>query len=474
MSANNEGAGKRKNVLFILTDDQRYNTIHACGNPEIHTPVMDRLVREGTCFSQAHIPGGTSGAVCMPSRAMIHTGRTVFHIQGEGQKIPAEHICMGEAFRTAGYETFGTGKWHNGTESYARSFSCGDNIFFGGMWDHWNVPVCDHDPTGEYDNVIDFVMNFTHNNKTTKIHCDKFHPGKHSSTLLTDTAVSYLDRRGKTENTQPFFLYLAYLAPHDPRTMPEEFLQMYDPEKISLPENYMAEHPFLFGVENIRDEVLASYPRREAEVRRHLAEYYGMISHLDYEIGRVVAKLEEMGELDHTIIVLTGDNGLALGCHGLMGKQNLYDHSVRIPLVLRGPGIPAGEMREQYVYLLDIFPTLCELNGMKIPDSVEGKSFADAIMDATAPGRETLYFVYNDRIRGVKNKRFKLIEYRNTAWQMQLFDLENDPWELENLAGRSEYMPVVDEMRQLMFSYRDSWEGGHEYSKRYWQADMGD
>ncbi len=470
MNGKKEGVEKRKNVLFLLTDDQRYRTIHACGNPEIHTPVMDRLVREGTYFDKAHIPGGTSGAVCMPSRAMIHTGRTVFHIQGEGQMIPASHTCMGEAFRMAGYETFGTGKWHNGTESYARSFSCGDNIFFGGMWDHWNVPVCDHDPTGEYDNVIDFVMNFTHNNKVTKVHCDKFHPGKHSSVLLTDTAVSYLEGYQKRGKEQPFFLYLSYLAPHDPRTMPEDFLRMYDPEKISLPENYMTEHPFLFGVESIRDEVLASYPRKEGEVRRHLAEYYGMISHLDHEIGRVVAKLEEIGELENTIIVLTGDNGLALGCHGLMGKQNLYDHSVRVPLVFRGPGIPAGEVRDQYVYLLDIFPTLCELNGIEIPDSVEGISFADAVADGTVPGREVLYFVYNDMIRGVKNKKYKLIEYCNTIRRTQLFDLENDPWELENLAQKPEYAPVAEEMRQLMSACRDSWEDGHEYSKRYWRG----
>lgn len=153
-----------KNILFILTDDQRYNTITACGNPDIKTPNMDRLVREGTCFSHAFIPGGTSGAVCMPSRAMLNTGRTLFHLKGEGQSIPADHTCMGEVFRQAGYETFGTGKWHNGTEAYARSFSCGDNIFFGGMWDHWNVPTCCYDPTGQYDNEVNFVVNFFQEN----------------------------------------------------------------------------------------------------------------------------------------------------------------------------------------------------------------------------------------------------------------------------------------------------------------------
>ncbi len=457
-----------KNILFILTDDQRYNTIAACGNPDIQTPVMDRLVREGTCFTQAHIPGGTSGAVCMPSRAMLNTGRTLFHLQEEGQDIPPEHTCMGETFRQAGYETFGTGKWHNGPPAYSRSFSCGDNIFFGGMWDHWNVPTCYYDPTGEYDNVINFVVNFSYNNKPFRVNCDKFNPGKHSSELLSDTAIEYLDKRGQGDSDQPFFLYLAYLAPHDPRTMPEEFKNMYDPEKITLPKNFKTEHPFRYGVEDIRDEVLAAYPREEAEVRRHLAEYYGMISHLDHEIGRVIAKLEEIGELDNTIIVLTGDNGLAVGCHGLMGKQNLYDHSVRVPLLMRGPGIPAGEKRDQYVYLLDIFPTLCELNGLPIPSSVEGKSFAPAIADPAAKTRDSLYFAYNDLLRAVKDDRYKLIEYRTTTRHTQLFDLQNAPDELQDLSGLPEYAGTVERLRGLLFTYRDAWESEHPYSKAFW------
>ena len=457
-----------KNTLFILTDDQRYNTIAACGNPDIKTPNMDRLVREGTCFSHAFIPGGTSGAVCMPSRAMLNTGRTLFHLKGEGQSIPADHTCMGEVFRQAGYETFGTGKWHNGTEAYARSFSSGDNIFFGGMWDHWNVPTCCYDPTGQYDNEVNFVVNFFQENQPLTIHCDKFTPGKHSSELLSDTAISYLDRHARTNPEQPFFLYLAYLAPHDPRTMPERFKKMYDPAAISLPENYRDSHPFPFGVEDIRDEVLAAQPRQEAEVRRHLAEYYGMISHLDHEIGRVLAKLEETGELDNTIIVFTGDNGLAVGCHGLMGKQNLYDHSVRVPLVLRGPGIPAGETRDQMVYLLDIFPTLCELTGLSIPASVEGSSFAPILQNQNVPERQALYLVYNDLIRGVRTQRYKLIEYRTAANQTQLFDLEADPQERHNLADNPAWQNILAEMRTQLLSLRDSWEGDHPYSKTFW------
>ncbi|MEG0388461.1 MAG: sulfatase-like hydrolase/transferase, partial [Niameybacter sp.] len=130
-----------KNVLFLIADDQRFDTIRALGNQEIHTPYLDKLVKMGTTFTNAHIPSGTSGAVCMPSRAMIHSGRTLFHIQGEGQNIPNEHSTLGETLKNAGYYSCGIGKWHNGIESYARSFNDGDDIFFGGMWDHWHVPI---------------------------------------------------------------------------------------------------------------------------------------------------------------------------------------------------------------------------------------------------------------------------------------------------------------------------------------------
>ena len=209
---------KKPNILFILTDDQRFDTIHALGNPAIHTPNLDRLAARGTAFRRAHIPSGTCGAVCMPSRAMLNTGRHLFHLEDLGQDIPESHITMGQAFRENGWQTIGIGKWHNGCPAYARSFETGGSIFFGGMWDHWNVPVCRYDPSGQYDNTINFVVNFFDSNRIIQQHCDEFVPGKHSSELLTDTAISMLRKHAGGE--KPFFLYLAYLAPHDPRTMP--------------------------------------------------------------------------------------------------------------------------------------------------------------------------------------------------------------------------------------------------------------
>lgn len=457
----------KKNVLFVVTDDQRFNTIHALGNPDIITPTMDWLVEGGTAFTEAHIPCGSSGAVCMPSRAMLNTGRTLFHIEGEGQNIPLNHTTMGEVFKKAGFDCFGTGKWHNGPSAFTRSFTGGENVFFGGMWDHWNVPVCHYDETGEYDNVIDFVVDFSHDNTPLKIHCDQFHPGVHSSTLLTNTAIDYLNTRSP-EQDDPFFLYLAYLAPHDPRTMPQKYKDMYDPDKIHLPENYMTEHPFYIGVEPIRDETLAAYPREEQEVRRHLAEYYGMITHLDHELGRVIQTLHDRGLLEDTLIVFTGDNGLAVGSHGLFGKQNHYEESIRVPLAFRGPGIPAGKKIDSYVYLLDIFPTLCDLFGFEIPESVEGKSFAPMFQDPSYTTRDSLYFVYNDLMRSVKKDGWKLIEYRKHACRRQLFDLNSDPYELHDLVEQEP--EKVRELLDLLYQYRASWENtGHPWADAYWQ-----
>lgn len=457
----------KPNILLLITDDQRFDTIHALGNGEIHTPNLDRLVANGTAFTHAHIPGGTSAAVCMPSRAMLHSGRTLFHIDKEGQQIPENHTTLGETFGNAGYRTFGTGKWHNGTASYNRSFSDGDHIFFGGMWDHWNVPLCNYDPTGTYDNIINVTPDFFHSNHPMQTHCDRFSMGRHSSEVLSGTAISFIENYRCDD---PFLLYVSFLAPHDPRTMPKSFREMYDPDSTRLPENFMEEHMFNYGARQIRDEQLASYPRTETEIKRHIAEYYSMITHLDYEIGRIIEALEKSGHADNTIIVLAGDNGLAVGQHGLMGKQSLYEHSIRVPLLFSGPGIPKGLKLDQYAYLFDIYPTLCDLAGVETPDSVEGKSLLPILHQPDMKLRETLYFAYRDLIRSVKNDRYKLIEYTGSVRETQLFDLENDPIELNNLYGQKEYDAIVHSLRNELMRSRDDWDDmQHPLGKTFWE-----
>jgi arylsulfatase A-like enzyme len=211
----------------------------------------------------------------------------------------------------------------------------------------------------------------------------------------------------------------------------------------------MAEHPFDNGALDIRDEKLAAKPRQPAEIRRHLAEYYAMISHLDTQIGRILGVLRESGMFENTIIVLAGDNGLALGQHGLMGKQNLYDHSLRVPLIMAGPGAPAGERRAALCYLIDIFPTLCDLTGHAVPESVEGRSLLPVLQDPTAKHRQKLRFAYMDLHRSIMDTRYKLIEYAvHGHRRTQLFNRLEDPWELENLADLPEYAELLAVLRQ--------------------------
>lgn len=454
----------KKNIVFILADDQRFDTIAALGNSPIKTPNLDALVARGTAFTRAHIPGGTCGAVCMPSRAMMHTGRTLFHLDREGQSIPEAHRTLGETFRQAGYATFGTGKWHNGTAAYARSFSDGDEIFFSGMGDHWNVPAFHYDPQGRYDCKLPQITDPLNSSEVTYRHADHIPAGVHSTDLFADASIRFLDR----QKDAPFMLYLSLMAPHDPRSMPEKYRSMYDPDTMELPPNFLPAHPVDTGALRIRDEMLAAFPRDPSEIRRHIAEYFAMITHLDDAIGRVVAALKRNGQLENTIIVFAGDNGLAVGQHGLMGKQSLYEHSVRVPLVFAGPGIPAGERRDALVYLLDIFPTLCELTGNAIPSSVEGTSLVPCMRAADHTVRDTLLLAYAGTIRGVTDGDYKLIEYACGA--TQLFDLKRDPAEMQNLAAQPGQAERVAAMRAQLVSLAIDWDdAAHPTGKAFYE-----
>ncbi len=261
---------KQPNILFLFADDQRFDTIHALGNHEIVTPTLDRLVDKGVTFSNAYIMGGSCLAVCMPSRAMLMTGRTLFHIEGRGETIPPAHSMLPEMFRRAGYTTFGTGKWHNGTASYARAFSAGAEIFFGGMDDHWNVPVCDFRSDGRYPEPVRRTSICGGREMTWRRQYHHYRKGRHSTDLFADATAAFLQ---SYDAATPFFAYVAFMAPHDPRETHPRYHAMYDPQQIRLPDNFMTEHPFDNGEIDGRDELLAARPRQPEEIRRHIAEY---------------------------------------------------------------------------------------------------------------------------------------------------------------------------------------------------------
>jgi arylsulfatase A-like enzyme len=223
---------------------------------------------------------------------------------------------------------------------------------------------------------------------------------------------------------------------------------MYPEEGIELPANYMPEHPFDHGDLTIRDETLEAWPRRPDAVKRHIRDYYAIISHMDAQIGRILSALERSGLADGTIVVFAGDNGLAVGRHGLMGKQNLYEHTVKVPLLISGPGVQRGRRSEAFVYLSDIMPTLCELASVPVPASVDTLSLLPVIRNPQTKVRETLFFAYRDFQRAVRDRRCKLIEYNVKGKRTtQLFDLQRDPLETENLAADPAYQPVLARLR---------------------------
>lgn len=444
------------NVLLLLTDDQRHDTIAALGNREVESPAMDGLVARGTTFTNAYIPGGTCPAVCMPSRAMLHTGRSLFHLEDSGEQISGDHRMLGETLAAAGYDCYGIGKWHNGPAAFNRSFAGGAEIFFGGMDDHWNVPACTYDPSGAYARRTPIVRSPFTSSEVEYRRCDHITPGRHSSDLFADAAVSYLNRQ---DGEQPFFLSVAFMAPHDPRTMPCEYREIYHDAEIDLPPNFLPEHPFDTGRLTVRDELLAPIPRTPENIRGHIADYYAMITHLDAAIGRILGALDAKGLRESTLVILAGDNGLALGQHGLMGKQSCYDHSVHVPLIISGPGVPQSERRAQPVYLFDLYPSLCELLDVPVPSTCDGRSVVPYLTEADARGRDEVFFAYENFQRALLGNNYKLIEYLvNGERTTQLFNLTDDPREAADLSKDAAHAATVARLRDRLAKVRVEWD----------------
>ena len=466
---------RHPNILLFMLDDLRFDALGAtCGGASgagsggaVRTPHIDRLIARGCLFERAQIEGGTIGAVCMPSRAVLHTGRHLFHLQDHGRTIPRGHTLLGEHLRAHGYTCFTTGKWHNGAESLARSFDSGDDIFFGGMDDHWNVPVHHFDPAGRYDHRLPAIAGPQQNKTISHRSGSHIHAGVHSTDLFTDAAIRFIEGH---DGARPFFASVNLTAPHDPRSTHDRFHAMYEPDDIELPPNFLAQHPHDTGALRIRDETLAAIPRDAKEVREHIADYHAMITHLDEAFGRLMAALEARGMLDDTIVALTADHGLAVGRHGLLGKQNCYEHSVRIPLVLAGPGVPQGRRSRADALLADLFPTLCDMTGIPVPPSVQGRSLRGALSGDDEVVRDAVYMAYGDAVRAVRAGRMKLIEYAGPAARAtQLFDLSTDPWERHNLALERRCGDDLARLRSHLAAQRDAvGDPAHPCEQAFW------
>ncbi|MBP0904147.1 sulfatase-like hydrolase/transferase [Mariniflexile gromovii] len=420
----------KPNVLFIFADDQRADAIGCSGNTYIQTPHIDKLAENGVRFTNAYVMGGHHGAICAPSRAMLMSGKSLFHVYDklDGVKTMPMH------FAESGYETFGTGKWHNKAPSFEASFQKGKNVFIGGMADHFNTPMSDLGKDGKLTKPV---------NKG------------YSTDLFADAAIDYISNYAKGKKENPFFCYIAFSAPHDPRSPREDYIGMYPDASMPLPGNFKAVHPFVFDNLNIRDETLGPWPRTPEMIQASLADYYALISHMDQRIGDVINTLKEKGLFDNTIIVYAADNGLAIGSHGLLGKQDLYEHSTKVPLIISGPGVPKNQTKDALVYLFDVFPSLADLCDLPQPTGIDGKNFSPIIENKATNIRESLYTTYRHTVRAVRTDGWKLIRYPERNYT-QLFNLKNDPLEIHNLAEMDVYKSKVNEMMGLMDSWHKS------------------
>jgi len=439
-------AEKRPNILFILVDDQSPFDLKLY-NPKstLETPNLDKLAAQGVVFDGAYHMGSSSGAVCTPSRHMIMSGRTVWHLpvspwaaktsppQLEQQTIPA-------VFNRAGYATMRTCKMGNSYEAANKLFTVRKDASKRGGTD------------------------------------------ESGSAWHAEQVLNYLSDRAATKDTKPFLIYYGFSHPHDTRDGKPELLAKYgatnhtdeaNPPSLHslqppLPANYLPKHPFDNTDMNVRDEVSVSgvwKKRDEASIRNEIGRQYACSDNIDIQIGRVLKRLEEMGELDNTYIIYTADHGIAVGHHGLMGKQNLYQHCWRVPFIVKGPGIPAGRRVEGNIYLLDVLATLCDIAGIEAPQTNEGTSFKPVLTGEKTAMREVLYGAYaggaKPGMRCVKQGDWKLIQYESAdgkSKHTQLFNLAENPDELlpehgkPNLADDPKHADKLAEMKKLLLS----------------------
>lgn len=420
----------RPNILFLFADDQTYESIHALGNDEIETPNLDRLVRAGTTFTHAYNQGGYHGAVCVASRTMLVSGRYLWHAQQLEKTIqqPAEMDRLWpRLMKPQGYDTYFTGKWHIKADA-KQLFDVAQHVR-GGMPQQtpagYNRPI-----EGEPDKWSPSDPKFG----------GFWEGGKHWSEVVKDDAVGYLETAAKSDN--PFFMYIAFNAPHDPRQSPQSYVDRYPLSKVKVPADFLPDYPFKDAIgcgKSLRDEALAPFPRTEYAVQVNRQEYYAIITHMDHQIGLILEALKKTGQEENTYIFFAADHGLSCGHHGLMGKQNMYDHSVRVPMLVAGKGIAAGAKIETPVYLQDIMPTTLELAGASIPEYVKFRSLLPVLSGQREQQYDAIYGAYReDMQRMITDDGFKLILYPKVP-KMLLFDLQADANEQHDLSELAEH-----------------------------------
>ena len=370
------------------------------GNKLVRTPNIDRLVRQGVVFQQAHCMGSYSAAVCFPSRTQLLTGQHMFHAKDQPSgSDPASFTFPRPCTKPA------TPRCEPERTATTRARSARNSIV---------------------------ILLFAHTESGAQQHAEN--------------AIAFIRANA---GQRPFFLDVEFDTPHDPQPAPAEFYALYQPSQFSLPENFLPFHPFDNGEMTIRDEATLPWPRTREALTGKLAHYYASIAYTDAQIGRILNALDAAGQMDNTILVFASDNGLSLGEHGLLGKQNVYEGGgLCVPLVVVAPGVKPSQ-NQSFVYLFDVFPTICDLCGFAAPSQTDGRSLATILRGQTDKVRDVCFLGYKDLQRAINDGHWKLIRYPQIN-KTQLFDLSHDPHEMHDLAGDPAQAAKVQEMTSLL------------------------
>ncbi len=418
----------KPNILFIFADDQCYETIAQLGLTDIETPHIDRLMNEGATFTRAYNMGSWSGAVCVASRHMLNTGRFIWRAEEASKKAEEERAAgrfWSENMKSAGYKTYFTGKWHVRANA-EKCFDVTSNVR-GGMPNQtpagYNRPLPGKtDPWSPSDPKFEGFWK----------------GGKHWSEVVADDALDFLDQAKEDPEDKPYFAYVAFNAPHDPRQAPKKFIDKYPLDRIKIPSNFMPMYPYKDKIacsHSLRDEKLGPMPRTEHSVKVHRQEYYAIITHMDEQIGRILNGLKKSGMEKNTYVFFSADHGLAVGHHGLFGKQNLYEHSTRVPFIVKGPGIPQGTKTSAPIYLQDVMASSLALAGIEKPGHVEFNDILPLARGTTkkSPYKE-IYGAYLNVQRSITKNNIKILAYPQVPL-IRVYDLAKDPGEEKDIAS---------------------------------------
>jgi len=430
----------RPNILWICTDQQRYDTIGALGNPHVHTPNLDRLAAEGVAFTHAFC----QSPICTPSRASFLTGMypSTIHACTNGNDVWAGAApLISKLLADAGYDTGLAGKLHL-AGAHGRIEPRGDDGYRVFEWSHHP-----HNDWPEGHAYADWLRSRGYDPDRVKSHPEALPVELHQTMWCAERAIAFIEGAGD----QPWLMSVNPFDPHAPFDPPAEILRRFDPETLPDPlfrESDLACQARLAAVD------FQNPARRphEFSARQVKAAYYAMIELLDMAVGRMLETLERLGQRERTLIIFTSDHGEMLGDHGLLLKGcRFYEGLVRVPLIIAWPGhIPAGLVSDALVELTDLMPTVAEACGLPIPERVQGRSLlplltgrADPhhhrdfvrceyyrVLNPDAPGREGLF--EGSYATMIRDRRHKLVVYHGHPLG-ELFDLTADPGEFDNL-----------------------------------------